>query len=88
MLVHGCEQQDTVCVCVCVCVCFKKSVLNPYIQMFPSWEAGALGGGWGGAALKGREDQRRQEVRLQWEGAGHRQFPEETQAVKGVKRPP
>lgn len=35
----------------------------------------------------GREDQRRQEVRMKWEGAGHRQFPEETQAVKGVKSP-
>ena len=43
--------------------------------------ARALGGGWGGAALKGREDQRRQDVRMQGEG----QFPEEAQAVKGVR---
>lgn len=60
--------------------------LNPYIEVFPSWEAGALGGGWGSAALMGREDQRRQELRIEGEGAGHTQFPEETQAVKGVKR--
>jgi hypothetical protein len=38
-------------------------------------------------ALMGREDQRRQEVRMEGEGEG--MLPRsETQAVKGVKRPP
>lgn len=70
-----------------LCVFVQRRVLIPYLQVFPPWEAGALGGGWGGTALMGREDQRRQEVRMKGEGAGHRQFPEETQAVKGVKSP-
>lgn len=70
-----------------LCVFVQRRVLIPCIQVFSPWEAGALGGGWGGTALMGREDQRRQEVRMEGEGAGHEQFPEETQAVKGVKRP-
>lgn len=70
-----------------LCMSIQRRVLIPRIQVFPPWEAGALGGGWGGTALTGREDQRRQEVRMEGEGAGYKQFPEETQAVKGVKRP-
>ena len=58
--------------------------------MLPAWEARA----WEGVglySLMGREDQRRQKVGMEGRGVGggrHRQFPEETQAVKGVKRPP
>lgn len=70
MLVHACEQLDTLCVCV-----YFKRALNLYFQLLLSWGATALGGGWGSAALVGREDQRRQEVRMQGEGAGHGQFP-------------
>lgn len=76
MLVHACEQLDRACVCVHTRVCVREEESLSLYPVFPSWEAGALGGGWGGAALMGREDQRRQEVRTEGEGADHRQFPE------------
>lgn len=73
-------------------MCCQKRAFNPYFQVFPAWEARAWEG-VGQYSLMGREERTKEGKKLGWRGGGgagggHRQFPEETQAVKGVKRPP
>lgn len=79
MLVRACEQLDP--------GCFQKRVFNPYFQVFPSWEARALAGG-GAVQPHGERGPKKAKSEDGGGGGAHRQFPEETQAVKGVKRPP
>lgn len=80
MPVGACGQLDTVRV-------LSEESVSPTSKCSPLGKL-ELWEGVGQCSLLGREDQRRQKVRMEGEGVGHRQFPEETQAVKGVKRPP